>query len=156
MPSQITQESLETCLQQALSELRLNDAKLLEINGSEWSVAHRLAVYLEPMFRGWHVDCEYNRQGESDPKKRVSGRRVRPDITVHQRTKIEIEHNLLVIEIKKKKDKRDAEKACEYTSAPSGRRSFQYQWGVTMSFWPELKLDWFSNGQPHSPTRHYG
>jgi hypothetical protein len=69
-----------------------------------------LAVYIEGEFPGWHVDCEYNRQGVSRGPKQVtpsellppSGTsrhaRISPDIVVDKRG-----HegpNLLAVEVK--------------------------------------------------------
>ena len=30
----------------------------------ERSTTHRLAVYFDPLFTGWNVDCEYDRDGQ--------------------------------------------------------------------------------------------
>lgn len=90
----------------ATDELLRRDAHLLITDAHERSIAHRLANYLELRFPGWHVDCEYNRDGH-DPKALRTvpdlppGREARdvyPDIIVHHRG---VRDNLLVIELKK-------------------------------------------------------
>jgi hypothetical protein len=95
-----------TCTASAL------DFGLLEDRTGERSIAHRIAVYLEELFREWHVDCEFNRQGDVGGRttKRVSANEtlpesregqgsvdVTPDIIVHLRR---TRRNLLAIEVK--------------------------------------------------------
>ena len=69
--------------------------------------AHRLAVYLESAFDGWHVDCEYNRQdGRADNPKvlTIEGREKKalPDIIIHRRGAWDpqLRNNLLAVEVK--------------------------------------------------------
>jgi hypothetical protein len=131
----------------ALDTLYARDAFLLEQDVGEWSIAHRLAVYLEQQLPGWNVDCEYNRQGsEQSTKKLTAGGAVRPDIIIHHRGRVKREHNLLAIEIKKGDVKSDKDKACEYTAAPQGNRNFQYQYGLVVSVVPMPQSKWFENG----------
>jgi len=52
---------VERRLQAAISALRSQDSHLVEVDASERSITHRLAVHLERLFPGWDVDCEYNR-----------------------------------------------------------------------------------------------
>ena len=126
-----------------------HDAVLFEIGASEWAIAHRLAVYLEHMLPEWNVDCEYNRQGLGrDPKTNEQNKRVRPDITVHHRGKPAVEHNLLVIELKKREEESDWTKVCELTKPPAGKRPFQYQYGLALSFYPNLEMHWYEKGNP--------
>jgi len=123
---------LEALVYGALKKLYDRDPKLFPLDASEWAIAHRLAVYLEDELPpGWNVDCEYNRQGsEGKAKAMGNGGRIRPDIVIHHRTLLEPEHNLLVIEVKKKEDDADLMKACEYTKQPNGDRKFQYEYGL--------------------------
>jgi len=89
----------------ALDEFVDRERYLLQVDASERSMAHRLAIYLERRLAGWDVDCEYNRDGhmpkevhlESDDDM-AHGSHVFPDIIVHHRGSGE---NLLVTEIKK-------------------------------------------------------
>jgi hypothetical protein len=59
-------------------------------------------------------------------------------------------HNLLVIELKKKSEGSDPEKACEYTDEPKGERKYQYQYGLALSRLDTLKtlnMVWCENGK---------
>ncbi|MDE0573738.1 hypothetical protein ON058_09980 [Demequina sp. B12] len=78
------------------------DRDLLLWDSSERSLTHRLAVYLEREFPGYHVDCEYNRDRGGSARKVLSDAqgtgRVFPDIVVHRRGG---DDNVLVVEAKK-------------------------------------------------------
>lgn len=153
MPQEYTIQQLETLINTAVCNFLADDEILLETEGSEWSIAHRIAVYLEPMFPGWNIDCEYNRQGaDRQPKSgnvSKSGR-CRPDIIIHHRTEKDLKHNLLVVEIKKAEDPEDFERAKDYSAPPKGDRNYQYQFGLAISFNP-LKKTWFTNGEQRVP-----
>ena len=132
----------------AISKFYARDLGLLDITVSEWAIAHRIAVYLEELFEGWNVDCEYNRAGPSKlPKYARDGTNKRPDIVIHHRTMPEKEHNLLVIEIKTDNSSEDYSKLKDFTSSPNGARHFQYQYGLALSFKPRLKKKWFPEGE---------
>ena len=76
------------------------------------------------------------------------GKYKRPDIVIHKRGLISKEDNLLVIEIKfKNNDRLDFGKLRDFTSEPSGDRKFQYQYGLAISFQPNIQFNWFENGQ---------
>ena len=141
---------LESLVYRALDKLYDLDPELLPLDASEWAIAHRLAVYLEhELPLGWNVDCEYNRQGsEREAKAMGNERRIRPDIVIHHRTLLEPEHNLLVIELKKRPHDTDLMKACEYTKPPNPDRKFQYQYGLALSVLNGPKLHWFMGGNP--------
>jgi hypothetical protein len=142
---------LEGRVRQALDMLYAHDSSLLVNDAAEWSVAHRLAVYLEQLLPGWNVDCEYNRQGlGQEPKKRTAGALVRPDIIVHHRGRIEREHNLLAIELKKATPALDSSKACEYTAPPDAERSFEYQYGLALAVVDGPHFTWFEDGRVSS------
>ncbi len=95
----------------ALELLLRLDAYLFETDVNERSISHKFVSYLQEEFKGWDVDCEYNRD-HHDPKilnlpgisslevrpDDVQAKTVYPDIIVHHRG---TEDNLLVIEIKK-------------------------------------------------------
>ena len=141
---------LESLVFRALDKLNYCDFELFDLDASEWAIAHRLAVYLEHELPAhWNVDCEYNRQGsEREAKAMGSGGKIRPDIVIHHRTLPEPEHNLLVIELKKKGADADLMKACNYTKQPKGYRKFQYQYGLALSVIDRPKLHWFMEGKP--------
>lgn len=93
----------------AAERLVREDLDLLVLDANERTLTHRLAVYLEAEFEGWHVDCEYNRD-RHDPKvlhlpvdvnvtsDDTNARTVFPDVIVHRRN---TQENLLVIEARK-------------------------------------------------------
>jgi hypothetical protein len=120
------------------------DSKLLDIDASEWAVAHRIALYLEKSLKGWNIDCEYNRVGvDGNTKHDTQGTYRRPDIIVHHRGMVEKEHNLLVIEVKIQNTPEDYNKLMDFTSPPSPNRPFQYQYGLALSFRPHIEKKWF-------------
>lgn len=144
-------EVVRTRVIEALNTLYSRDASLFDDNASEWSVAHRLAVYLESLFPGWNIDCEYNRHGSGDnPKERENGQRTRPDVVIHHRERVEIEHNLLAIEMKKNISDVDVDKIREFTRPANNRRDYQYQYGLVLLLTTVPQLQWFSNGEPIS------
>lgn len=130
---------VESRLQAAMGRVLEFDAALLEDGTGERCIAHRLAVYLEEEFRGWHVDCEFNRQGEEGDRrtKRVStspglpesrlGQRsvdVTPDIVIHRRRTT---RNLIAIEVKPSDSgeiPKDREKLRKYLTDPHLRYAF--------------------------------
>jgi hypothetical protein len=138
---------LEAVVREAVNMLYARDAALFANDNSEWALAHRLAVYLEQLCPGWNVDCEFNRQGkEADPKAQEDGTRIRPDVAVHHRGRVEKAHNLLAIELKKTRSAGDHAKLAECSSAPAGERRFQYQYALAISLLP-LQMTWFENGR---------
>jgi hypothetical protein len=144
-------EKLEPLVGKAVNMLFARDAALLENDNSEWAVAHRLAVYLERLLPDWNIDCEFTRQGQGTESKTLANRsRVRPDIIVHHRGRVEREHNLLAVELKKTNSTSDQPKVQEYTLPPSGNRRFQYQHGLTLSLRPCVEMTWFENGRRSS------
>lgn len=91
----------------ALQEFYAQEAFLLEKDLGERTLTHRLAVYLEKQYRGWQVDCDYNRLGERTLRlphgtivstDDTLGKSIFPDIVVHQRA---IPNNLLAVEVRK-------------------------------------------------------
>lgn len=141
---------LRVAVDSAVSSFYERDAVLVARGSSEWAMTHRLAVYLEPHFPGWNVDCEYNRQGaRNTPKRITSAKRIRPDIIIHRRGLFAPEHNLLVVEIKKKLSELDLaiDRLVEFTSNPSHKRKFKYQFGVAICLDQDLKMVWVDGGK---------
>lgn len=142
---------LKARVMRAVDTLYTRDSDLFAQDASEWSIAHRLAVYLEQEIPGWNVDCEYNRQGPDNESKAMSNEdKVRPDIILHHRRRVEDNHNLLVVEVKKHESGSDLGKACEYTKLPNGARKFQYQFGLALSVVEGPTLHWFTEGKEMS------
>jgi hypothetical protein len=76
-----------TAVIKAVTLLLSRDTTLLAIGTHEQGICHRLAVYLEPWFSTYNVDCEYNRM-ESKVKRVLVDNKMRiikPDILVHER-----------------------------------------------------------------------
>src|SRR5450631_214843 len=91
----------------ALQELFAHESVLFARDLGERTLTHRLAVHVERQFRGWNVDCDYDRLGERTlrlPHGTIIStddhlaKSIYPDIVVHQR---EIPNNLLAIEVRK-------------------------------------------------------
>ena len=93
---------IQEILSIGLQELRQNDLALLQNNVHEQSISHQLARYLNTGFQEWNVDCEYNRHGEVI--KLLNGKRIRPDIIIHERI---VKNNLLIIQVKKSNNQED-------------------------------------------------
>jgi len=131
----------------AVNKFYARDAILIINDASEWSISHRVAVYLENEFIGWNVDCEYNRQGQIvNPKVNTDSEIIRPDIILHHRRYTDISHNLLVVEIKKDDTNADFNKICDYTKLPEGNREFQYQFGLSLIINNKPSYYWFIDG----------
>ncbi len=111
----------------ALQQLFLQDSYLVDGGHWEGALSHRLAVYLEHQFPGWHVDCEFNKVGDDPKLASTQKESKRPDIIVHQRG--EAGPNLLAVEIKKKDriDRNDCTKAERYIG------EIGYTWAVCIS-----------------------
>jgi hypothetical protein len=91
-------EKMRSIVRAALSKFGRKDMMLLHVGANELTLAHRVAIYMETKLRGWHVDCEYNRDRSFPKMRKSTGKRIIPDIIVHRRNKPQ---NLLIVEIKK-------------------------------------------------------
>jgi hypothetical protein len=164
-------------LTEALDEVLENDQYLLTHGIHEPAISHRLAVYLEPKFPDFNIDCEYNGNVEADSGKKyvyllrqvaeqlgklkeeedeqeILTRYVFPDIIVHMRGRNGSENNLLIIEVKKSSNLDDgawdAEKLSRFTSSKYENR-FNYQYGAFVRFAvgekPDYSIQWYQNGE---------
>ncbi len=116
-------DELDYRVSKAICRLLENDKYLLQHDVHERSITHCLACYLKVEFHKCDVDCEYNRDCESEDRARTkkipnNGRskmRIFPDIILHKRGTNA--NNLLAIEVKKTKrrdnGKNDRKKLCE-------------------------------------------
>lgn len=110
---EVTKAQIIALLGEALDQFYEKDSCLVDMaedvkqnNGShhvgERAIVFRLAHYMQnimdkmPVFKGYVLDCEYNRDG-TDIKK-LQEKCVYPDVIVHQRQNNE--NNLLVMEVK--------------------------------------------------------
>ena len=104
-----SEDDVHAWVQAAIDALCSRDMHLLDADASERSLTHQLAIHLARHFPDHHVDCEYNRDGFSVKKLKLTARRVNadsldavtvfPDIIVHVRGCQD--RNLLVVEMKK-------------------------------------------------------
>ncbi len=149
-------------LKNAVQRLLRDDYFLLEYDVHEQAIAHRIAVYLEPVYSEHHVDCEYNNDLDSETgRKRVrypaqmEETDVRPDIVVHHRGLNGPNHNILIVELKKlpgtqEELNTDRKKLCEFT-AWGQQRHFGYRCGALVMLGVkdhagEIRIEWFENG----------
>lgn len=122
-----TEMDVDDILERVCERFMHDDRELLSSRAHERTVTHRIALYLQCLFPGWHVDCEYNRQGvDVDPKIDSSRKRRFPDIIIHRRG---TNDNLLVIEAKPKWARsssisKDREKLRRMVEAFGYRRAF--------------------------------
>lgn len=134
----------------ALRRFYLNDLYLLQEGAHERSMTFRLGMYLQEIFSGWDVDCEYNRNKfEEDRKKRIPWQLVYPDVIIHKRG---TKNNLLAIEAKPPHASSDdisvdEKKIMEYVVY----EKLQYQYGLFISFEDSIsdtlkELRWFKSG----------
>lgn len=123
-------DELKSAIGMAIEKLKAEDKYLLDVVVSERSLTHRLAVYLEqlPVFSGWNIDCEYNRNGDVPKFLKGLGRLALPDIVVHKRGAAG--PNLLVIEAKKtgQHDGDDEAKVKAYI------QDLRYRYGLCLIF----------------------
>ncbi len=124
----------------AICRLDQHDRGLLARDANERSITHKLAEHLQREFPDWHVDCEYNRRGES-PKRlnlpleglkvdagATEARTVFPDVIIHRRG---TDRNLVVIEVKKRsgiEDTKDREKIEAFSRSPE----YHYEYGLVL------------------------
>jgi len=100
----VPQSDVDSWLSVATTRLAAEDRPLLLTPGHERSLAHRLAVYLEPLANNLRVDCEYNKLGSLPKYLNPSGRTrkakrlVRPDVILHVRDNQS--SNVLALELK--------------------------------------------------------
>ena len=159
----MSSEEVHLALSESINRLFSDDLFLLKYDVHERKIAHRLAVYLEPFFDSFHVDCEYNNDLDSElGRKRVyypggaPGGLVFPDIIVHHRGLNGPENNLLVIEMKKMTamdgdlDK-DRDKLRNFT-ASDGPSHLAYRWGAllvlgVMESAGQFEIEWCKDGE---------
>ena len=116
MPPEPSNDDMMTAVQRALEWMKVHDAHLFDVDGSERSLTFRLGCYMQQEFPKWNVDSEYNRNGEvpkalkavlEDVKRRKpdtkSKGHVFPDLILHRRGPAG--PNLLVIEAKKESER---------------------------------------------------
>jgi hypothetical protein len=169
-------KNVEKNLNFAIKKLIANDSFLLKHDVSERAITYKLALYLTPLFPGYDVDCEYNRNIEVDSGKKyirilkdiADGygllhkdekdeefvyRDVYPDIIIHKRG--HNKDNLLIIEMKKSSSniscEYDIEKLKRYTS-PEDENVLNYSFGAFVYIgvkneMREYRIIWYREGR---------
>jgi hypothetical protein len=150
-------------LKDAINQFVKNDYFLLEYAVREEAISHRIAVYLESLFTGYHVDCEYDGDLDSETgRKRVkyedkeAESSVRPDIIIHHRGLNGRDHNQLVIELKKvtgdvNEINKDREKL-KYFTSENQHIHFHYCCGALLLFGVkkaagDVNIEWYKQGE---------
>ncbi|MFI1195326.1 hypothetical protein ACH4T9_18980 [Micromonospora sp. NPDC020750] len=157
---EMSRAQLENWLSCVIWRTVTGDGELFDYHSSERSVMFRIGHYLAMGIEAhlgpeWHVDVEYNRQGDQGtPKKAWSLRRsekdrarsVLPDLIVHRRGLRGRESNLLVVEAKKPD--------CPGTDADYDRKKLQayldehgYQYAVFLNLGRTPTWEWLSDDQ---------
>ena len=92
---------IKTRIEEACNSLYGENHRIIENQTHERTISSRLAHrYLEPLFPGWNVDVEYNREGNGGESKRgMSGELQVPDIIIHTRG-VKAGPNLVAIQVK--------------------------------------------------------
>ena len=139
-------DEVKRAVNEALRRFYLNDRYLIDHDVNERSLTFRLGFYLQQIFSGWDVDCEFNRNVASGngrkqlPDPDSPGHTLKdiyPDIIIHKRG---MKRNLLLIEAKKMNvtdDDRNADmartkKCCSY-------KALGYRYGLFLEFKSSLK-----------------
>lgn len=148
----MTEKEVRTAVDEAIRLLETEEPRLDFEAVHERSTAHRLAVHLEPQFKGWNVDCEYDRDGTlrkalegiAGCSRRKSTDDIFPDIIVHHRLGEGGENNLLAIEL----NKRDAQDACDHQKLmllTDTLGHYQYQMGLYINIDHGFSLTWYKD-----------
>lgn len=93
-------KDVEEKLQEAVESLYKEMPELISNRTHERTIVSHLAYFLKPLFRGWDVDTDYNREGRGgEPKRSIDGELIVPDIIIHKRSQKQ-GPNLMVIQVK--------------------------------------------------------
>ena len=129
--------NIKELTEETIQEFLQRESLLLKNDAGEQALSHRLAVVLEPKFKEWNIDCEYNRDVEAvkrlryalSPNGDIEDRDVIPDIIIHRR---KTSDNLLVIEIKKSTNRESDDK--DIAKLRAFREQLGYQNGLFVRF----------------------
>jgi len=143
MPNRHDENYVKQAVKTALDNLMSEDFQLLKVNANERAITHKFAEHLSPLFPTWHVDCEYNRDGNDpksvhwEPRQETSAddegneRSVYPDIIIHER---EAKKNLLVIEVKKDTNSNPEDVEVDKRKLVAYQRELGYAFGLFVLF----------------------
>ncbi len=139
--SVVKRKRLEDSIFEALKLLLKKDNVIIKNSTKEECINHKFAMYLENILKrdnillsstvAWDVDIEYDKYKEGE-KKDSQGRKIRPDIIVHQRESGN-RNNFIIIEAKKDYPrKNDVDKVNDLVKSAR----YQYILGVLISYLP--------------------
>jgi hypothetical protein len=141
MPENHNKDYIKTALETAWTNFLNADFYLLEHDVNERSITHKFAEHLTSQFPTWHVDCEYNKDGNSPKRVHISpiqigsdndkGETAYPDIIVHERG---TENNLLVIEAKKDTNNSYETKTKDMKKLAAYKVELNYKFGLFIKF----------------------
>ncbi|MGO9833973.1 MAG: hypothetical protein ACLP1X_07150 [Polyangiaceae bacterium] len=149
-PTTMTTDEVRAAIDKAMRRLIDDDGEILGRDVNERTLTHRLAVYLEQdsLFKGWYVDCEYNRDG-TNPKRLnqptpissddTKGRTIFPDIIIHKRVPFTRcneaqKHEVNAVVIEAKKDADDAGEREDLAKLTEIKADFLYRFAVFVNF----------------------
>lgn len=94
---------LKSLIDEALKKLYNNDPELIECAVNERSIVFRFGLYFAELlsnssFKGYHLDCEYNRNLGKPKRTKNFPTGVIPDVLLHRRNAND--ENILVLEFK--------------------------------------------------------
>jgi hypothetical protein len=92
-------EDVRAHIEQACARLYRAQKDLIDRETHERTIVNHLADYMRPLFAGFAVDTEYNREGQGRDPKRDERGRLYPDIIIHTRGQ-RLGPNLVAIEVK--------------------------------------------------------
>ena len=120
-------DMIRQALRLAVEKTLDQDYDLIALGGHEQAIAHRIAVYLEHSFPGFHTDCEYNRQKHKTknvfPELPKVKKKMRPDIIVHKRN---TSRNVLAVEMKAEANPASKDDLAKLRSL-KGERTYLYK-----------------------------
>lgn len=137
--------SIKKLIEKALDKLYKEDYNSLICLNHKKHVGERACVFRfgiyfsqilkrEKQFKGYNLDCEYNRNYD-DPKRKNNGDLIIPDIILHERGNND--NNIVVIEFKGwwsdvKSQKDDIYKLKEFVD-PYGKYKYQYGYSIILN-----------------------
>lgn len=129
-------QEIKQIIESALNILYRTELEIIDDKAHEQAISARLMLHLQHLLPEWHVDVEFNRQGEHRTSKTdEEGIKRKPDIIIHKRGPAG--PNLAVILIK-----------CEWNTEPreSDRtvvQSIKTKQGYRAAFLLEIKANTF-------------
>ena len=148
----MSEDEIITTVQTAIKLLYTKDKALISNDLCERCLVHRLAFHLQSLFPAYYVDCEFNK---SFYHNKVGNKILTSiwgnyiDIIVHKRSNVPNE-NLICIETKKEKNKKDRFKDRENLKILTSNDRFAYKLGfyiILGKTYKETRVELYSNGE---------